>query len=473
MRSPLLTLACVLLLALPALAAEDLKETLFVEIDARFERAKREQVPLLAPSAYDRAQRAYDAARTNFERGRALRNIRGQIDGANRHLDDGFAQAQLARVSLGAALAARVRAIDADARRHAPRTWENAERAFTRAIGTLEGGRSDRAQAQAAELASAFDAAELEAIQQRILGDLRRSLQGARESRLERLVPQTLAAAQSSHDQAEAALALDRYDTERPEALTRQGIEQAAHATHLAAVVNAVGNRETTLEAVLLGMEAPVIELAHALQVTPDLSHGITATAGEVLDGIRALQRALADAELTIEERNEAIASLQRALGGATQESLALNALLEEQSRRRARLERVETLFRGDEAQVLRIGNQLILRLVGLSFASGSAELRPEHQPLLAKALDAITTFPHPVVTIEGHTDTVGAADLNLRLSQQRAEAVRRHLLANSRLTEVQVAAMGFGDANPIATNDTSEGRARNRRIDIVIARVE
>jgi OmpA-OmpF porin, OOP family len=398
-----------------------------------------------------------------------VRTVRGPLDDAARHLDEAVDQARFARDTLAAALHAREKALAAQADTVARRRWEQIEQALARAVATLERGRTERAEAQAAELAEAYAATELDAIEHQVLGPLRERLETARRDRLDRLVPRTLDAAQATHDNAEAAIRADRHALDKPESMARLGLEQVSHARYLASIVEAVNARQRSLENVLLEMEAPLIEIAHALDVTPDLSHGTTQTARDAQSAIRALHRSLADTELALVERNEAIASLQRALGGATQESLALTAMLEEQRRRRARLERVETMFRHDEAQVLRTGNQLVLRLVGLSFASGSAELQPAHESLLAKALDAITTFPNAVVTIEGHTDAVGAADLNLRLSRQRAEAVRRYLLDRSRLTENQVAAMGFGDERPIATNETPNGRAANRRIDIVL----
>lgn len=72
-------------------------------------------------------------------------------------------------------------------------------------------------------------------------------------------------------------------------------------------------------------------------------------------------------------------------------------------------------------------------------------------------------------VEIQGHTDAVGAAGYNMRLSQSRAEAVREYLLANFDLDPERLAAKGYGETYPIASNDTDEGRARNRRVQFVI----
>jgi OOP family OmpA-OmpF porin len=72
-------------------------------------------------------------------------------------------------------------------------------------------------------------------------------------------------------------------------------------------------------------------------------------------------------------------------------------------------------------------------------------------------------------VTIEGHTDSYGGDDLNQKLSEDRANAVRQYFIANMNLKAEDVEAVGYGESRPIANNETPEGRARNRRIDIVI----
>jgi OOP family OmpA-OmpF porin len=77
--------------------------------------------------------------------------------------------------------------------------------------------------------------------------------------------------------------------------------------------------------------------------------------------------------------------------------------------------------------------------------------------------------FGQPTVTIEGHTDSSGSALTNLKLSQTRAEAVKTYLVANYTLPENLISAAGYGPDRPLAPNTTPEGRAANRRIDVVI----
>ena len=131
---------------------------------------------------------------------------------------------------------------------------------------------------------------------------------------------------------------------------------------------------------------------------------------------------------------------------------------------------RVEKLFEPSEAEVLRIGNNVVVRLVGLNFDSGAATIKPDQSALLAKVEQAIDIFGGSVITVEGHTDAFGGDESNLELSQRRADAVRAYLLANMELASYRISAMGYGESRPIASNESAEGRARNRRIDLVIS---
>jgi OOP family OmpA-OmpF porin len=74
------------------------------------------------------------------------------------------------------------------------------------------------------------------------------------------------------------------------------------------------------------------------------------------------------------------------------------------------------------------------------------------------------------VLDIEGHTDNVGTAQLNQDLSQKRAQAVRQALVSQFAVPPGKLTATGFGFAHPVESNDTVEGRARNRRVELACA---
>jgi outer membrane protein OmpA-like peptidoglycan-associated protein len=110
-----------------------------------------------------------------------------------------------------------------------------------------------------------------------------------------------------------------------------------------------------------------------------------------------------------------------------------------------------------------------ILARSSLEFETGRADLRPSSGPILAEVA-AVAARCRGGLLVEGHTDDRGADTLNVELSYARAEAVVEALAASG-VTRSRMAAQGFGETRPVATNDTADGRARNRRIEIRMVR--
>ena len=104
--------------------------------------------------------------------------------------------------------------------------------------------------------------------------------------------------------------------------------------------------------------------------------------------------------------------------------------------------------------------------LEGVNFATGSARLTPDSQKILDGVAQTLQEWPDVKVEIQGHTDSQANDDFNMKLSQSRAESVKKYLVSKgvdaSRLT-----AKGYGETRPIADNATSEGRAKNRRVEL------
>lgn len=109
-------------------------------------------------------------------------------------------------------------------------------------------------------------------------------------------------------------------------------------------------------------------------------------------------------------------------------------------------------------------------RFNNLNFASGSAVIDGESGLEVDNLSNILKAYTDVNVMIEGFTDSRGNPDSNLNLSQQRADAVRSRLIAAG-IAEGRISTKGFGAANPIGDNETAEGRAENRRIEVVIAK--
>jgi outer membrane protein OmpA-like peptidoglycan-associated protein len=101
-------------------------------------------------------------------------------------------------------------------------------------------------------------------------------------------------------------------------------------------------------------------------------------------------------------------------------------------------------------------------------FSTGKSVLLPGAKDRLNKVADVLKDNPNRKITVEGHTDSTGKAATNDKLSQQRADAVKDYLMIRG-VPSKQITTKGFGASHPIASNATTEGRAENRRVEIVI----
>lgn len=104
----------------------------------------------------------------------------------------------------------------------------------------------------------------------------------------------------------------------------------------------------------------------------------------------------------------------------------------------------------------------------GIHFDTNSAVLKPDSAPIIRQVADALIGDPNLKLEIDGYTDSIGNAQYNGKLSQQRAEAVLSVLVSQFGIDASRLTSNGFGAANPIGSNDTAAGRAENRRVEFI-----
>ena len=108
---------------------------------------------------------------------------------------------------------------------------------------------------------------------------------------------------------------------------------------------------------------------------------------------------------------------------------------------------------------------KIILR--GVNFDFDKATLQPQGKPILDEAAKILKENPSINVQVQGHTDSIGSVDYNLRLSDRRAATVKNYLVSQG-VSASRLTTKGFGMADPVASNDTADGRAQNRRVELV-----
>ena len=132
-----------------------------------------------------------------------------------------------------------------------------------------------------------------------------------------------------------------------------------------------------------------------------------------------------------------------------------------------------EALAQSEAASIQREQDVLAVTFkANVMFAFNSAVLKRGAYEELDRTATVLNKYPQTRIRIEGHTDSKGSENYNLKLSERRAEAVKKALIARG-IDPLRLATISFGEAQPVATNETDEGRQLNRRVRMVIIPIE
>lgn len=126
----------------------------------------------------------------------------------------------------------------------------------------------------------------------------------------------------------------------------------------------------------------------------------------------------------------------------------------------------------GTGVDVIREGDNLTLRMPsGITFAYDDASVQPQFRPTLDEVASVLAEYPKTYIDVMGHTDSDGSEAYNQALSDRRARSVADYLLSRG-VQSARVATRGYGEMQPIASNETVEGKAANRRVEIKLVPV-
>lgn len=189
-------------------------------------------------------------------------------------------------------------------------------------------------------------------------------------------------------------------------------------------------------------------------------------------EAVAAAQEAALQREAAEKAKAEAVAQQQvlsaetdKARAAAAQsDSLRQQAEKEKQELRARLLQQLNSILATRDS-----ARGLIANMSDVLFRSGSFELLPGARERLAKVSGIVLAYPSLHVAIEGHTDSVGGDEYNQELSEHRAQSVRDYFVQQG-IPANAIEARGFGKSEPIASNDTPEGRQQNRRVELVLS---
>lgn len=472
------TLALALLLAQFALAQG--RDPQLDALKSAIDKGRIEQLDALAPTNFAAAVEAYEAAVKDQERGRSSERIRANVTKGTTALSNASAFAISVRKELASPYRAREDAIAAEAPRYAGEAWQKAATRFYDAAVRIEKDDLKNAQRRGAESEVLLRDAELIAIKAKLLNEARGLIAKADQAEVAKYAPRTLAAAKRYLSDADQELNRNRYDITVPQNLAEQATYEARHSLYLAQLISSTLKKEDDdqfgMEELFLSWEEPLKRIATEVEVQPRFDEGFLRPMQDMLERVQRQASELRRLTQDVKDRDDQLALLNREmerleqrLGGVSQERIALQRRVDAQERLRANVAAIETSFTPNEARVNRQGDDVVISLLGIAFPSGRSTIDAANAGLLGKVQKALAIFPDAPIVVEGHTDSNGSDSANLILSQDRADAVKQYIVTNFGRNPERISSIGYGEARPVATNETADGRARNRRIDLII----
>ncbi|MFZ1954914.1 MAG: OmpA family protein, partial [Desulfobacterales bacterium] len=430
--------------------------------------ARTNQVNLLAPFWFSKAEESLADAQKALAEQAEISRIAEYVSIGQSQLKKAEEVAAVSRTSMADVIKRREMARKAGAAEL--EGYPQAERSFFRLTKEIENNNLDYALRNKEKVKNSFRDLEIAAIKRNVLGEVRVTLNEADRLGAKKYAPKAYA------DAVQKLNATDAFITENPyevEEMTRQAREALFYArrsvelTRQSKKIQAMNS-----EQIALWIEDILYQTEKQLNA-PDMRDQTFDVQLQNINGsIVAAQKNQDFLNTKIKEQQDDIEALKDRVfeleGKSRQEQIAREQL-EAEKKFNEKFENIQNSFDRQEAEVYRQGNQLVIRLRGMQFPIGKAVILPENYALLSKVQLAIRSFNDPEVIVEGHTDSTGSTEVNQQLSQERATAVKEYLVSNDTLPGSNVLAVGYGSTRPLMSNETAEGRAVNRRIDVII----
>jgi len=444
-------------------------QQLINQLDNDIAMARKNQVNVLAPTWFERAENSLNAAREGLKEGGLLAELLENVATGRAQLQRAEEIAKTSRMTIPEAIKARDLARAAGAP-NLGSFYTDVEKRFLALTEAIEKDNLGYARRSQARVTEQFRRIELRAIKIQTIGEVRRLIKDARNKGLQKIAPQSYAAAKKKLAETDTFITENPYQKEKMHKLAAEALFMARRIHVVADQSVKVENMEP--EQITQWAEGILFQTTQRLGAPDMRDRSFDDQVENILATISA-QRADQEflvgntkkQQVEIEKLQKTIANLE---GQTIKEQKEKERLLAEK-RFNEKLSSIQHYFKPQEAEVYKKQNQVIIRLKAMQFPVGQSVILPGNYTLLSKVQSAIRTFGEPDVIIGGHTDSTGSESLNEHLSQQRADAVRQYFVANETLPYEKIIAVGYGSMRPIASNATRSGRAMNRRIDIII----
>lgn len=293
------------------------------------------------------------------------------------------------------------------------------------------------------ELQKKYLVLEAKAVQFSQLNTADLAIKKATEDDAEDLAPKSLRTASLDY---KTAMNMIAQSPRNPKMYKASVDETLASATQLFDVMNVILGAKGTPENI-------AVQIVKQKRALGELSSNV----GKLEANLSSTKQSLDSTKQTLQEKEGALKTQEKQLARAST-----------QVRFQQAMDEAQQVLSQDDALVYQQGNKLVFRLKRVNFRSGAALIPKSSEQLISKVDSIIKKLDAEKVIVQGHTDSVGSAKVNKKLSKERASAVAKYLA--SLRGGYKIAYSGYGESHPIASNETNAGRATNRRVDLVLS---
>lgn len=300
------------------------------------------------------------------------------------------------------------------------------------------------------ELQKKYLVLEAKAVQFSQLNTANLAINKAIEDDAEDLAPKSLRTASLDY---KAAMNIIAQSPRNPGTYKGSVDETMASATQLFDVMNVILGAKGTPEHI-------AVQIVKQKRALGELSSNV----GKLEANLSSTKQSLDSTKQSLQEKEGALKRTEGVLKSQEQQLARAST----QVRFQQAMDEAQQVLSQDDALVYQQGNKLVFRLKRVNFRSGAANIPQSSEQLIAKVDSIIKKLDAEKVIVQGHTDSVGSAKVNKKLSKQRASAVAKYLA--SLRGGYKIAYSGYGESHPIASNESAAGRATNRRVDLVLS---
>ncbi len=438
-------------------------------LNTALKQARSNDAQLLAAESYTRASnaliRAMEAAKNNVPEVADEEARQGQkaVDKLNRDIS-------ITREILAEVLQARNSAYKAGADKLKDGKIDDADIDLKRTATMIEDGHLEKAKKRRPQLIAEYHNIELLALKQNTMSLAKSALAQARKQRADRYAPKTLAQAEEEMRLAVSILDADRTQTDKANSYAKKAKWLAERSAAITETVKDFDRRDFTMEDIVLWHQQHLKSISEPLGKQPPFNEAsekaVISLRNDVARIVNEKNLTRAQLEETEEQSQAQLKSAEKRIAGLKSASQAAQ---QKERAERQKFEAVQAMFDESEANVFRQRKNVLISIHGFQFPSGQSEIQANNFPLMNKIVRAINIFPKAYIEVTGHTDSLGDDTSNQLLSEVRAEKVGLFLNEVGGVQMSRIMSHGYGESRPVATNETRQGRAKNRRIEIKI----